>query len=306
LSGGIDSSTVLAVAKSEGYELYALTFDYNQRHRRELESARLVASSLGVKKHLIIRFDLGEIGGSALTSETEVPKNRIQKTAPPHPLPQGKGASIKIPYPSPCAVSFTTTRGERGEGKGGGESLGSELYALGSVIPVTYVPARNTIFLSFAVAWAEVLYAMDIFIGANVIDYSGYPDCRPKYIKAFEDMANLATKASVEGRLRFTIRAPLISMKKSEIIRKGIDLGLDYSLTWSCYDPQPATAGVQSSMFKVQSYKGKNTKLKIPNSKLITCGLCDSCVFRAKGFKVAGIKDPLINTTASLSSFIPP
>ncbi len=282
LSGGIDSSTVLAVAKSEGYKLYALTFDYNQRHKRELESARLVASSLGVKKHLIIRFDLDEIGGSALTSETEVPKNRIQKTAPPHPLPQGEGASIKIPSPS------------SGEGKGGGESLGSELCALGSVIPVTYVPARNTIFLSFAVAWAEVIDAMDIFIGANVIDYSGYPDCRPEYIKAFEDMANLATKASVEGRLRFTIRAPLISMKKSEIIRKGIDLGLDYSLTWSCYDPQPATAGVQSSMFKVQSYKGKNTKLKTQNSKLIPCGLCASCVFRAKGFMVAGIKDPLI------------
>jgi 7-cyano-7-deazaguanine synthase len=251
LSGGIDSSTVLAVAKSEGYELYALTFDYNQRHKRELESARLVASSLGVKKQLIIRFDLGEIGGSALTSETEVPK----------------------------AV----------------RTQNSELRTQNSeLIPVTYVPARNTIFLSFAVAWAEVLDAMDIFIGANVIDYSGYPDCRPEYIKAFEDMANLATKASVEGRLRFTIRAPLISMKKSEIIRKGIDLGLDYSLTWSCYDPQPATAGVQSSMFKVQGYKGKNSKLKTANSKLITCGLCDSCVFRATGFKMAGIKDPLI------------
>ena len=270
LSGGIDSSTVLAVAKSEGYELYALTFDYNQRHKRELESARLVASSLGVKKHLIIRFDLSEIGGSALTSETEVPKNRIQKTAPPHPLPQGEGASIKIPAPS------------RGEGKGGGESLGSELCASGSVIPVTYVPARNTIFLSFAVAWAEVLYAMDIFIGANVIDYSGYPDCRPGYIKAFEEMANLATKASVEGRLRFTIRAPLISMKKSEIIRKGIDLGLDYSLTWSCYDPQPVNPPIPPL-------------LKGGMGGFVPCGLCDSCVFRATGFKVAGIKDPLIN-----------
>jgi 7-cyano-7-deazaguanine synthase len=163
-----------------------------------------------------------------------------------------------------------------------------------SQIPVTYVPARNTIFLSFAIAWAEVLSAEDIFIGANAIDYSGYPDCRPEYIRAFEDMANLATKASVEGKLKFRIRTPLISMKKSEIIRKGVDLGLDYSLTWSCYDPQPATAGVQSSKFKAQSYKEENSKLKTPNAGLIPCGLCDSCVFRARGFKEAGIKDPLI------------
>ncbi len=245
LSGGIDSSTVLAVAKSEGYELYALTFDYNQRHKRELESARLVASSLGVKKHLIIRFDLGEIGGSALTSEIKVPKDR-------------EALSVK-----------------RG-------TINSELRTQNSeLIPVTYVPARNTIFLSFALSWAEVLYAGDIFIGANAIDYSGYPDCRPEYIKAFEDMANLATKASVEGRLRFTIRAPLISMKKSEIIRKGIDLGLDYSLTWSCYDPQPANPPIPPL-------------LKGGEGGFVPCGLCDSCVFRAKGFKEAGIKDPLI------------
>jgi 7-cyano-7-deazaguanine synthase len=270
LSGGIDSSTVLTVAKSEGYELHALTFDYNQRHKREIGSARLVASSLGVKKHLIIRFDLGEIGGSALTSETEVPKDRIHKTAPPpHLLLKRKGSSLKIPAPL------------MGEGKGEGESLDSELCVMSSVIPVTYVPARNTIFLSFALAWAEVLDAGDIFIGANFIDYSGYPDCRPEYIKAFEDMANLATKASVEGRLRFMIKAPLISMKKSEIIRKGIDLGLDYSLTWSCYDPQPANP--PSPPFDKGGMGG-----------FVPCGLCDSCIFRAKGFKEAGIKDPLI------------
>ncbi|MDP2755553.1 MAG: 7-cyano-7-deazaguanine synthase QueC [Nitrospirota bacterium] len=264
LSGGIDSSTALAVAKSEGYELYALTFDYNQRHKRELESAGLVASTLGAQKHLIIRFDLREIGGSALTSEIEVPKVRIQDTVPP-------------PHPSPS----------RGEGKGGGESLGS-------VIPVTYVPARNTIFLSFAIAWAEVLGAENIFIGANAIDYSGYPDCRPEYLRAFEAMANLATKASVEDGLRFMIRAPLILMKKSEIIRKGVELGLDYSLTWSCYDPQPATAEVQSSKLKVKSFKGKKSPLQTQANELIPCGLCDSCIFRAKGFKEAGIKDPLI------------
>jgi 7-cyano-7-deazaguanine synthase len=245
LSGGIDSSTALAVANSEGYELYALTFDYNQRHKRELESAGLVASTLRAQRHLIIKIDLREFGGSALTSEIEVPK---------------KNESQKLNTSSP--------------------------------IPVTYVPARNTIFLSFAIAWAEVLGAENIFIGANAIDYSGYPDCRPEYLRAFEDMANLATKASVEDRLRFMIRAPLISMKKSEIIRKGVELGLDYSLTWSCYDPQSATA-------EVQSYKEKNFKLHPeldsgPNSKLIPCGLCDSCIFRAKGFKEAGIKDPLI------------
>ncbi len=267
LSGGIDSSTALAVAKSEGYELYALTFDYNQRHKRELESAGLVASTLGAQKHLIIRFDLREIGGSALTSEIEVPKVRMQDTVPP-------------PNPSPT----------RGEGLGGGESLGS-------VIPVTYVPARNTIFLSFAIAWAEVLGAENIFIGANAIDYSGYPDCRPEYLRAFEAMANLATKASVEDGLRFMIRAPLILMKKSEIIRKGVELGLDYSLTWSCYDPQPATAEVQSSSAtadKVKSFKGKKSPLQTQANELIPCGLCDSCIFRAKGFKEAGIKDPLI------------
>ncbi len=253
LSGGIDSSTTFAIAKSEGYELYALSFDYNQRHKRELESARLVASTLNASKHLIIKFDLREIGGSALTSDIEVPK------------------------------SFNS------------EIRNSKF----EIIPVTYVPARNTIFLSFAIAWAEVLEAENIFIGANAIDYSGYPDCRPEYLKAFEDMANLATKASVEGRLRFRIRAPLVSMKKSEIIKKGVELGLDYSLTWSCYDPQPAISGVESSKFKVQSYKEENSKLHLeldspPGSELIPCGRCDSCVFRAKGFQEAVIEDPLL------------
>lgn len=262
LSGGIDSSTTLAVAKSEGYELYALSFDYNQRHKRELESAGMVASALEAKKHLIIRFDLRKIGGSALTSEIEVPKNRIQD------------AGFRMQDKKNHASGI--------------------VHRASSLIPITYVPARNTIFLSFALAWAEVLEAENIFIGANAIDYSGYPDCRPGYLRAFEEMANLATKASVEGRLRFMIRAPLISMKKSEIIKKGVELWLDYSLTWSCYDPQPATAGIQSLKFKVQRYKGKNSKLKTQNFDLIPCGRCDSCVFRAKGFKEAGIEDPLI------------
>lgn len=250
LSGGIDSSTVLAIAKSEGHELYALSFDYNQRHGIELNSAKKVASSLGVQKHLIIKFDLREIGGSALTSEIEVPKKEgPPPTQPPICSRENSGAVVS------------------------------------STIPVTYVPARNTIFLSFALAWAEVLCAEHIFIGANAIDYSGYPDCRPEYLKAFEDMANLATKASVEGKLRFNIRSPLVTMKKSEIIRKGIELGLDYSLTWSCYDPQPE---------KVHSYKTQNSKFEIRNFTLVPCGRCDSCVFRAKGFQEAGTKDPLL------------
>jgi 7-cyano-7-deazaguanine synthase len=266
LSGGIDSSTALAVAKSEGYELYALSFDYNQRHKRELESARLVALAIGAKKHLIIKFDLREIGGSALTSETEVPKDRIQGTE--YRIQDKKNHTSCILQRA--SIPFESSQ-----------------------IPVTYVPARNTIFLSFALAWAEVLEAENIFIGANAIDYSGYPDCRPEYLRAFEDMANLATRASVGGGLRFMIRAPLISMKKSEIIKKGVELGLDYSLTWSCYDPQPAIAGVQSSKFKVKGYKTQNSKLKTQNFDFVPCGRCDSCVFRAKGFKEAGIKDPL-------------
>jgi len=267
LSGGIDSSTMLAVAQFEKHALYALSFDYNQRHKRELESARMVASFFGVQKHLVITFDLRDIGGSALTSDIEVPRDR-------------EVLSVKR------------------------EAIKSEIRNQKSQIPVTYVPARNTIFLSFALAWAEVLKAESIFIGANAIDYSGYPDCRPEYLRAFEEMANLATKASVEDRLRFIIRAPLIAMKKSEIIKKGVELGLDYSLTWSCYDPQPATAGVQSSKFKVQSSKVKTSRLRTQNFRTselqnfrddyVPCGRCDSCHFREKGFTEAGIKDPLI------------
>ncbi|MBI5408368.1 MAG: 7-cyano-7-deazaguanine synthase QueC [Nitrospirae bacterium] len=253
LSGGVDSTTTLAIAKSQGFEVYALSFDYEQRHKIELESARKVAEKLGVAKHLIINFNLREIGGSALTSETEVPK-RVQSS------------------------EFRVQSGKKGPN---------------SSIPVTYVPARNTIFLSFALAWAEVLEAEDIFIGANAIDYSGYPDCRPEFIKAFEDMANLATKASVEGKCRFKIHAPLINLTKGEIIKKGLELGVDYSMTWSCYDPQPAIAGVKSSKLKVESSKNSNSELRAPNSNLIPCLKCDSCLLRAKGFKEAGIKDPL-------------
>jgi 7-cyano-7-deazaguanine synthase len=231
LSGGIDSSTTLAIARAGGYDPYALSFDYSQRHRTELEAARKVAGHLGARRHLIIRFDLREIGGSALTAEMEVPK------------------------------------GAPSEGPTGPIGRSDRELETGSQIPVTYVPARNTIFLSFALAWAEVLGAQDIFIGANVTDYSGYPDCRPEYLAAFEEMANLATKASVEGELKFSIRAPLLNMSKAEIIKKGAELGLDYSLTWSCYDPQP---------------DGR------------PCLRCDSCRFRAKGFREAGVRDPLL------------
>ncbi|MEW6714614.1 MAG: 7-cyano-7-deazaguanine synthase QueC [Nitrospirota bacterium] len=223
LSGGLDSTTAMAVAKAEGYEVYALSFDYGQRHGVELESARRIAVRYDVRKHLIIRFDMREIGGSALTSDMEVPKERLNKD--------------------------------------------TEI----NVIPVTYVPARNTIFLSFALAWAETINSEDIFIGVNAVDYSGYPDCRPEYIKAYEDMANLATKASVEGRARFKIRTPLINLTKSEIVKKGIELGVDYALTWSCYDP-------------VQE-----------NGRYVPCLRCDSCLLRARGFDEAGIKDPLIS-----------
>ncbi len=225
LSGGIDSSTVFALARSEGYECYALSFDYSQRHLRELESAAAVARSLGAGRHMVIRFDLRDIGGSALTDNIDVPKEGAVPAGPAEPGPVGQNA-----------------------------------------IPVTYVPARNTIFLSFALAWAEVLEAGDIFIGANAVDYSGYPDCRPEYLRAFEEMANLATRASVEGRTRFKIQAPLLYMSKAEIISLGTRLGLDYSLTWSCYDPLPG---------------GR------------PCGRCDSCRFREKGFVEAGVEDPL-------------
>jgi 7-cyano-7-deazaguanine synthase len=217
LSGGIDSATTLAVAKSRGYALYALSFRYGQRHRVELNAARRVARAIGVRKHLVMDLDLRKIGGSALTAEMKVPKHLSAAVLP-------------------------------------------------KKIPVTYVPARNTIFLSLALAWAEVLGADDIFIGVNALDYSGYPDCRPEYIRAFEKMARLATKACVEEGRRIKIHAPLINMSKGRIIRAGIKLGVDYRLTHSCYDP-PA-AGV-------------------------ACGRCDSCLLRLKGFREAGIRDPV-------------
>jgi len=261
LSGGIDSSTTLAIAVSEGYETYALSFDYNQRHRRELSSAKMVAEGLGVKEHLIVRFDLREIGGSALTSDIEVPKDRAVDRK------SRRAEALNSESNHPPIDRFTDPP-----------------------IPVTYVPARNTIFLSFALGWAEVLGAADIFIGANAVDYSGYPDCRPEYLKAFEEMANLATKVSVEGRIRFKIKAPLLYMTKGEIIKKGTGLGLDYSLTWSCYDPQPAPRGSLHG----SRITNHGPRLSVsPSSDYIPCGRCDSCLLRAKGFKEAGIKDPL-------------
>jgi 7-cyano-7-deazaguanine synthase len=213
LSGGLDSATCLAYARREGFDCFALSFDYRQRHRVELEAAARVAASLGAAKHVIVPIDLRLFGGSALTSEIDVPKS---------------GA---------C------------EG-----------------IPVTYVPARNTIFLSLALAWAEVLGSSDIFIGVNAIDYSGYPDCRPEFVAAFERMANLATKAGVEGRTRVQIHTPLIQLSKSEIIKLGRELGVDFGLTHSCYDPDE---------------RGR------------ACGLCDSCRLRLKGFADAGFRDSL-------------
>ncbi len=191
LSGGLDSATVLAIARSQGYELYALTFSYGQRHVWELEAAKRVAASIGVEKHRIAQIDLRIFGGSALTDEIAVPKGR-------------------------------------------------KIEEMSHGIPITYVPARNTIFLSFALAWAEVLGSSDIFIGVNALDYSGYPDCRPEFIEAFEKMANLATKAGVEGRQVLKIHTPLIAMSKAEIIARGIELGVDYGLTSSCYDPSAA------------------------------------------------------------------
>ena len=213
LSGGLDSFTAAAILKNDGYRLNALSVRYGQRHVRELDAARGVAAALGVQRHLELSVDLSRIGGSALTSNIDVPKDR----------------------------------------------------AIDDRIPVTYVPARNTVLLSLALAWAEALGITDIGIGANALDYSGYPDCRPEYMQAFEAMANLATKAGVEGA-RFLIHAPLMQMGKAEIIRRGLSLGLDYSLTHSCYDP-------------------------LENGQ--PCGRCDSCVLRAKGFAEAGIEDPI-------------
>ena len=258
LSGGVDSSTTLAIAKSRGYELYALSFDYSQRHKIELEAAKKVALALGVKKHLTIKFDLREIGGSALTSEMEVPKAKEIQDAG-YKIQDKKNRASCIVHHAP------------------------------SSIPVTYVPARNTIFLSFALSWAEVLLAENIFIGANAVDYSGYPDCRPEYLKAFEAMANLATRASVEGQMKFKINAPLINMTKAEIIKNGKHFDLDYSLTWSCYDPQPKQLQVKAKA-KTKDF----STLTSTSTLLIPCGRCDSCLFRAKGFKEAKIKDPLL------------
>ena len=257
LSGGIDSSTTAAIAKDEGYEVYALSFDYNQRHKIELEAAEKIAVSLKVKKHLVIKFDLREIGGSALTSDMEVPKDR-------NALSVMRNESKETPHMTHHASRITN-------------------------IPVTYVPARNTIFLSFALAWAEALKAEDIFIGANAVDYSGYPDCRPEYLKAFEKMANLATKASVEGKIRFAIKSPLLYLTKADIIKKGTALGLDYSLTWSCYDPQKDrnALSVMSGELKQDTYHAS----RITHHGFVPCGRCDSCIFRAKGFKEAGIKN---------------
>jgi 7-cyano-7-deazaguanine synthase len=216
LSGGLDSATTAAVARSQGFELFAISFDYGQRHKIELAAARRVGESLGVERHVVLPIDLRAFGGSALTAAIDVPKDR--------------------------------TAEEMGEG-----------------IPITYVPARNTVFLALALAYAETAGAADIFIGVNAVDYSGYPDCRPEFIAAFERLANLATRASVEGRLRFQIHAPLAEMSKADIILTGTRLGVDYSLTRSCYDPDASGAA---------------------------CGRCDSCTLRLAGFAAAGLADP--------------
>ena len=236
LSGGLDSATTLAIAKSQGFEVYAMSFDYGQRHKHELKAAARIATKYGAKEHRVLTIDLGGIGGSALTEDSiAVPKDR---DLPPF-------------IPPAC----------------GGEIKG------GSVIPVTYVPARNTIFLSFALAWAEVLKAYDMFIGVNALDYSGYPDCRPEFIRAFEQMANLATAFGEEKGKHITIHTPLIALSKAEIIRKGLELGVDYGLTTSCYDPDASGAA---------------------------CGHCDACQLRLKGFRENGMGDPSSYTPSPL------
>jgi 7-cyano-7-deazaguanine synthase len=216
LSGGLDSTTVVAIAREQGYRVYALSFDYGQSHRVELDAAISVAKHLQVAEHLIVKVDLRSFGGSALTTDLPVPKNRSAE-------------------------------------------------AIGRGVPVTYVPARNTVFLSLALAWSEVLGATDIFIGVNALDYSGYPDCRPEFIEAFEKMANLGTRAGTEGSGQIRIRAPLISMTKKEIVQTGLSLGVDYSMTITCYDPSETGAA---------------------------CGACDACLLRLKGFAEAGYEDP--------------
>lgn len=219
LSGGLDSATVLAIAKEEGYRLHALSFRYGQRHSVELDAARRVADTIGVERHLVVDIDLRTFGGSALTRGFDVPRH-------------------------------------------------DHVDELDDSIPVTYVPARNTIFLSFALAWAETLGSDDVFIGVNAVDYSGYPDCRPEYIAAYERMAGLATKAGVEGTQQLRIHTPLIELTKVQIIKRGLALGVDYSLTHSCYDPDP---------------DGR------------ACGSCDSCLLRGRGFTEAGLRDPAIS-----------
>jgi 7-cyano-7-deazaguanine synthase len=217
LSGGLDSATAAAIARQQGFTLYALSVDYGQRNRFELTAARRVAQSLGVRRHVVLSVDLSQFGGSALTGAIDVPKDR-------------------------------------------------DAEAMSHGIPVTYVPARNTVLLSLALAYAEAVGAADIFLGVNAVDYSGYPDCRPEYIAAFAALAKLATKAGVEGRLKFAIHAPLIRWTKAEIIRRGTELGVDYRLTHSCYDPDPNG---------------------------VSCGRCDACLLRRKGFAEAGLVDPL-------------
>ncbi len=217
LSGGLDSATTAAIARRDGFDVYALSIDYGQRHRFELTAAARVAEAVGVRQHVVEKIDLAQFGASALTAQIDVPKDR-----------------------------------------------GEEEIAQG--IPITYVPARNTVFLSLALAYAEVLDAADIFIGVNAVDYSGYPDCRPEFIAAFENLANLATKAGVNGRLRFTIHTPLIDLTKAQIIRRGTELGVDYALTHSCYDPDDLG---------------------------VACGRCDACHLRRKGFTEAGLTDPI-------------
>ncbi|WP_433971370.1 7-cyano-7-deazaguanine synthase QueC [Tunturiibacter lichenicola] len=215
-SGGLDSTTVLTIAISEGYDVYALSFDYGQTHKSELEAATRIAMRLGVGRHVILKIDLRAFGGSALTDDIEIPKNR-------------------------------------------------SIESMGEGIPATYVPARNTVFLSLGLAWAEAIDAGHIFIGVNALDYSGYPDCRPEFIEAFQRLANLATKAGTESGVKFEVHTPLIAMTKKEIIQAGLALGVDYSITSTCYDPSPAGEA---------------------------CGQCDACLLRLKGFAEAGLADP--------------
>jgi 7-cyano-7-deazaguanine synthase len=224
LSGGLDSSTVVAIAKSDGFSIFAMSFRYGQRHVTELEAARRVAAKLGVEKHIVVDIDLKQFGGSALTSDIAVPKGR-------------------------------------------------SVASMSDGIPVTYVPARNTVFLGFATAWAETLGAKDIYLGVNVLDYSGYPDCRPEFIQAYESMANLATRAGIENKERLKIHTPLIRLNKAQIVQRGLELGVDYAMTSSCYDPDPDGA---------------------------PCRECDSCLLRAKGFAEIGRTDPLIERFEAL------